>query len=428
MAGCKETLTPTGTGLIPNERSGAGACLRATGRRGGKTRVVWGAGAGARTIGASMAVEEQGARAAPGAPRGRWMAASVTVGIVVLCVGAFVATLASCAFRAYSAPAVFAGSWIQLEGCGEALGAMGALRLADVWLDGAWWRVVTAGFLHGSWLHLGLNAWSLWVVGEWVEGTWGHLRTAVLFLGSSVAGCVASAAWVEAPVVVGASAGIMGMAGALLVARLLGRGALVERLRPVSPGVLGGYLLVLVAVGFFVDVIAQAGHLGGLAAGALLGLGWCGRGPRWTVASGVGLLALLGTLAFGAAHPEGRPRYDELLGFGQLERQLPDEAAASLDRALARRPDDAGLANAVAYALANAGTELQRAEALVRQALVEEPENADYLDTLGWVLCRRGAPEAGLAELRQALERSTGQEQQAEIERHLVECEAAAVE
>lgn len=367
-----------------------------------------------------------GARGRAARLRARLGAAPVTVGLVGLCTVMLASTVMVCAVRAESLGPVIARSWIELERCSDTLTTFGALRLADVWLDGDWWRVISAGLLHGSWLHLVLNGWSLWVVGEWVEGTWGHARAAWLFSISSLTGCLASAAWVEAPMVVGASAGIMGMAGALLVGRVLGRGALRAKLEPLSAGVLGGWLAVLVGLGFFVDVIAQAGHLGGLVAGSLLGLAWCDRGPRMARVGIAGLVVILGGLGVAAAHPEGRPRYHELLGYAQLERGRDQEAAASLERALEQRPDDPGLANAIAYALAKAGKELERAEALVREALEAEPDNADYLDTLGWVLCRRGDPSQGMEALRKASEASGGAVE--EIEGHLAECPGAAVE
>jgi membrane associated rhomboid family serine protease len=372
--------------------------------------------------------DEQRERKGPG--RGtlaeRAAAAPVTVGLIAVCVAAFVVSLGICAGGAADPNAVLVGSWLQLEGCGETLAGMGALRLGDLWLDGAWWRVITAGLLHGSWLHLVLNGWSTWVVGEWVEGTWGHLRTAVLFVVSSVAGCLASAAWVEAPMVVGASAGIMGMAGALLVGRVLGEGEVRRRLRPLSAGMLAVSIALMVGLGFAVEVIAQAGHLGGLVAGGLLGAVWSGRGVGAKAAGGVGLAGLMAGLAMAAGRPEGRPRYDELLGYAALDRGRDAEAAVAFERALAQRPEDAELANAVAYAWANAGTELERAEVLVRRALQVEPGNADYLDTLGWIMCRRGDVEAGMAELRRASEASRGEIE--EIEGHLVECEGAKVE
>ena len=47
------------------------------------------------------------------------------------------------------------------------LGA-GALYGPDV-LAGQWWRLVTAGFLHGGLLHLGVNMFSLVVLGRGVQ-------------------------------------------------------------------------------------------------------------------------------------------------------------------------------------------------------------------------------------------------------------------
>ncbi|MEX1363633.1 MAG: rhomboid family intramembrane serine protease [Nannocystaceae bacterium] len=302
---------------------------------------------------------------------------------------------------------------------------MGALRLSSLWLDGSWWRVISAGFLHGSVLHLVLNTWSLWVVGELAEATWGHARTGVLFALSSVGGCLASAAWVEAPMVVGASAGIMGIAGAILVGRLIGRGRVASALEPLSARILGGWLVALVALGFFVDMIAQAGHLGGLLIGLLIGLAWSGQGAGVSLAGRVGVGMAITGMLLAARQPEGREGYYEFIGQGYLDRGQDLEAAAAYERALARRPDDARLANDLAYGWAKAGARLEDAERLVRGALVAEPDNAAYLDTLGWVLCRQGRVEAGMAVLRRAVQAS--EEEDEEIEGHLTECADAQV-
>ncbi|MEM9453007.1 MAG: rhomboid family intramembrane serine protease [Myxococcota bacterium] len=358
--------------------------------------------------------------------RQRILAAPVTAALIGLCVGAFLSTLGLCALNVEDPRGMLTRSWLELGACEQTLTELGALRLAELWLDGEWWRVLAAALLHGSWLHVVLNTWSLWVVGEWVESTWGHARTAVLFVLASVAGCLASAAWVEAPMVVGASGGIMGMAGALLVGRTLGRGHVAHQLQPISARVLGGYLVVLVALGFFVPVIAQAGHLGGLAAGALLGLSWAGREAIVGLAGRVGLGVLFASLVLAARQSEWREGYYEYLGYALLERDEDARATAAFERALERRPDEARLANGVAYGLAKAGIELDRAETLVRRSLDEEPDNADYLDTLGWILCRRGDYESGMEQLRLASDASGGTVD--EIEGHLVDCAEARVE
>ena len=223
--------------------------------------------------------------------------------------------------------------------------------------------------------------------------------------------------------VVGASAGIMGIAAAILVGRLVGVGRVQRELAPLSARALGSSVAILVGLGFVVPVIAQAGHLGGLAVGAALG--WAGSGRRrawlgWAAAAGL----IVGT-AGAAARPGWRLAHDEVLGYELLERGRDREAVARLERVLASRPDDPGLANDVAYGYAEAGIELERAETLVRQALAEAPDNASYLDTLGWVLCRRGEIDAGMEQLGAAVRALDASD--AEIEGHLDTCAAASI-
>jgi len=342
---------------------------------------------------------------------------------VLVCIATFVVTLVLCAWSSDDRGATLVqGLWSL--GCPLVLEKEGALVLARVWIDGEWWRVVTTVFIHGSLLHLVLNAWSVWVVGEWAEAAWGTVRMLGVFVVSSVAGCLASLAWCEAPVVVGASGGVMGLAGGLFVARTLGRQSLRKRLEPVSARVLGGFLVALVVIGWFVPVIAQAGHIGGVVTGSALGL-WLSRDRRlgW---QGLWAAVILGTLAIlvqWARAPESRGGYHEFRGYRYLELRQFAAATAAFDHVLALRPNDPVLANAVAYALAESGTDLDRAEALVRRALAKEPDNADYLDTLGWTLCRGGRVEEGLRVLGRAESQAT--RAIPEIALHLRECDGA---
>lgn len=356
----------------------------------------------------------------------RLRAAWVTVALVVICFVAFTVTTGLCAAENAQEWGLLRSPWIEMNACGPVFDQVGALRLSRVWIDGAWWRVISAGFLHGSVLHLVLNTWSLWVVGELAESAWGHARMGVLFGLSSVGGCLASAAWVEAPMVVGASAGIMGVAGAIFVGRLLGKGKVALALAPLSARVLGGWLVVLIVLGFVIEVIAQAGHLGGLLIGLLLGLAWSRPDAQLSIAGRLGVGLALAGLMLAARQPEGRERYYEFLGHGLLERGRGAEAVAAFRTAMEREGDDPEMANDIAYGLAEEGIELGYAEELVRRALEADPEEANYLDTLGWILCRRGEVDEGMEWVRKASELSGGEV--AEIEGHLVECEGAAVE
>jgi Flp pilus assembly protein TadD len=56
----------------------------------------------------------------------------------------------------------------------------------------------------------------------------------------------------------------------------------------------------------------------------------------------------------------------------------------------ARTPDEAGINNDLGYLYADQGKNLEKAEAMIRKAVAEEPDNYAYLDSLGWVLFKRG--------------------------------------
>jgi membrane associated rhomboid family serine protease len=364
----------------------------------------------------------------PASPRSsnRLRQSPVTVALIGLCLGVFVATLGACVSASPSWGRVLLESLGSLGACRETLVAGGGLELARVWVDGEWWRVATTGLQHGSWLHVILNTWSLWVVGEFAEAAWGRARLLVLFVLSSTVGCLASVGWAEAAMVVGASAGVLGIAGALLVGRLFGRGHVAERLSPISARHLGWTLALLLGIGFVVPIIAQAGHIGGLLVGGLLGLAWADPNRRLRVwLARAGLLGLTVGLTWAARAPAWRPGYHEYVGYRLLDLDRHDEAADAFDRALAMRPSDPVLANAVAYGLAEAGVDLERAEQLVAIALEADPENADYLDTLGWIHCRTGRVESGLVLLQRASEASGGGVE--EIEKHIQTCAEADV-
>ncbi|MCX7869012.1 MAG: tetratricopeptide repeat protein, partial [Terrimicrobiaceae bacterium] len=83
-----------------------------------------------------------------------------------------------------------------------------------------------------------------------------------------------------------------------------------------------------------------------------------------------------------------------------------DLAAELLERSIRMDPGNAAKArNYLGYMWADQNTNLEEAEKLIRQALEAEPENGAYLDSLGWVLYRKGRFEEALALLLQAAEK-----------------------
>jgi membrane associated rhomboid family serine protease len=146
---------------------------------------------------------------------------------------------------------------------------MGALEPHLVW-NGEWWRLLTAPHLHSSVEHLGSNLVAGGILGLAIAGSLGAWRTLALFQVSALAGS-ALALWISRATVVGASGGVFGLLGALIV--LAAREPGVVPLRQRRGLWLTGLLwLGLNAVTSLAPGVSFAGHAGGLVAGAALSL------------------------------------------------------------------------------------------------------------------------------------------------------------
>ncbi|UCC60395.1 MAG: rhomboid family intramembrane serine protease [Dehalococcoidia bacterium] len=82
-----------------------------------------------------------------------------------------------------------------------------------------WTTMFTSMFLHGDWLHFGVNMLFLWVFGDNVEDRFGHFRYLLFYLAAGVA-----ATWLQIAVdttstvpTIGASGAIAGVLGAYLL-------------------------------------------------------------------------------------------------------------------------------------------------------------------------------------------------------------------
>lgn len=348
----------------------------------------------------------------------------VTAALIALCVLAYTASFAA-AVGSSAAPwdTALQSLW-SLGGSEVVLVKLGALDLTHVWVDGEWWRVLTTGLLHGSLLHLFLNMTALGSIGDWVEHVWGPWRTLLLFLASSVGGCLASLLWCESQMVVGASAGVLGQAAALWLARRFGPEELQEKLIPVSVISLGILIVLCLFLGTVIPGIAQAGHIGGLLTGAALGWLMLRRRPVWaSTLGGLGVASALLTVALLGRAPTWQVQYHAMLGFRATVDGQVEAARQHFEDALARDPDNGVLLNAVAYQFALDGLELDLAQASVLRALAADPANPNYLDTLGWVLCRKGEPEAAEPLLRAAV--ALTDDAVPEIDAHVEQCAAA---
>jgi membrane associated rhomboid family serine protease len=127
---------------------------------------------------------------------------------------------------------------------------------------GQWWRLLTAGFLHGSILHLLVNVYILWVLGSQLESILGKTKFVVIYFVSLIGGSIAS--FLFSPFgtySIGASGAIFGLMGAMLV---------VERKKKLDISQVAVWIILNVVIGFVISGIDWRAHLGGLAAGSLI--------------------------------------------------------------------------------------------------------------------------------------------------------------
>lgn len=83
-------------------------------------------------------------------------------------------------------------------------------------LTGDYWRLVTAGFVHGGLIHIAFNMWCLWSLGQLAEKLFGSSVTAAVYVLTGVGGSMLSIWWNPGRLEIGASGAIFGLAGAIL--------------------------------------------------------------------------------------------------------------------------------------------------------------------------------------------------------------------
>jgi rhomboid protease GluP len=127
------------------------------------------------------------------------------------------------------------------------------------------WRFITAIFLHGSILHIVFNMWVLMDIGPMVEELYGSARYLFLFVASGAAGYLLSSA--VGNLSVGASGSLLGLIGVLLAATTGRKSLAAQSLR----SALIRWLVYIGVLGLIMRSTDNFAHLGGLAAGYLLG-------------------------------------------------------------------------------------------------------------------------------------------------------------
>jgi membrane associated rhomboid family serine protease len=183
----------------------------------------------------------------------------VTIGLISLCVAAFVAQVAGGMDLLDGSPQGDVTLDFGLIGFGAA-----GLELIGVG-EGELYRVISGGLLHAGIIHLGLNMLALYFLGSLLERAIGPWRFAALFFVSLIGGSLGALVLSPENLTVGASGAVFGlMAAAFLEARNRGLDDVASQI--------GFYVVINLVITFSIPNISVGGHLGGLLAGGALTL------------------------------------------------------------------------------------------------------------------------------------------------------------
>jgi membrane associated rhomboid family serine protease/antitoxin component YwqK of YwqJK toxin-antitoxin module len=137
-------------------------------------------------------------------------------------------------------------------------------------LDGQWYRIFSSMFLHGSWLHLGLNIYGLFAVGQDIEGRVGTKKFILVYFLGGAAGALSSLYFNMFVLGVGASGAIFALFGFALVVDIRRS---IEEGTSVAPVIVNFVVFLginlLIATPLSGDNFA---HLGGALCGAVFGV------------------------------------------------------------------------------------------------------------------------------------------------------------
>jgi rhomboid protease GluP len=188
------------------------------------------------------------------------------------------------------------GQGAQQVGYG-AMTRMGGLSSLDLvsWQP---WRIVTAMFLHYSFMHIAMNMLALYQVGTLLERRYGSTVFTIVYFLAGLAGSGASVLWqsLSHPMLsAGASGAIMGIIGAAAVSAMMVGGQQGRAIRDVMLR----WAVLTIGIGFFIHS-DNAAHIGGFVAGA--GLAYVVEKLRWIGGrQGIGVAAVVLALIAGGS-------------------------------------------------------------------------------------------------------------------------------
>jgi membrane associated rhomboid family serine protease len=249
--------------------------------------------------------------------------------------------------------------------------------------QGEYWRLVTAMFLHIGILHVAINCYALWIVGQQVEKLYGSARFVVLYFLTGLAGSAASyLAPTHGAPSAGAAGAIFGLFGVLFVFGI--------RYHDELPGVFrrafGARVFPTIAINliitFSIAFIDKGAHVGGLLAGMALAaiMPYARPGERrapvvWRAAATACIAVIIASFALAYVSPKRMADDIDVPGI------LVDESD-SVQRFVYRynRSDRARARTAAALTAVAAGRPVEQGIAALAAEAAEDARKARGLD------------------------------------------------
>ncbi len=168
----------------------------------------------------------------------------------------------------YLFSALFSGSIADMDM--QVLVDMGALYGPLTVLEGEWWRLFTAMFLHGGMAHILMNMVSLYIIGRGMEMYFDAKSYLSIYLFSGLLGGLASLYVHPESVGIGASGAIFGVFGALAGFFLAHRRHIGEHTRAFMKE-FAVIIVINLVIGFSIPSVDVSAHIAGLVVGFIGG-------------------------------------------------------------------------------------------------------------------------------------------------------------
>lgn len=144
------------------------------------------------------------------------------------------------------------------------------------------WRIVTCAFLHGGILHLLLNLHCLVVIGPIVEATLGKTKFVILYLVGAIGCTIAAMLWNQHGSIVGGSGALFAMFGAIVAINMRSGRHYLDAFQFRGPRSIVVMIALNFAICFFIPIVSNSGHLGGMIAGFVVTFLFLDRGREVT--------------------------------------------------------------------------------------------------------------------------------------------------